>query len=633
MTKLPSRASRLYTIPAGVPFATSLAAGIAGLAGSPEALARATILVPSRRAAQALRAAFLEVRGNEAALLPRIDPIGDVEEESPDLLAFAADGPDLPPAMDPLRRQLWLARLLRGFRLGDMAPTPPQAMRLAESLARLLDSLCNADATPELLRDLLPDRFARHWQDILKLLTILIDNWPAILAEQGVIDAADRRNRLVRLRCRLWRESQPEDLVVVAGSTGTFAATRELIACVADLPNGHVVLPGLDRAAADHWQLVREETGHPQHQLSVLLDSLEVAPDAVGDWPILVGASEVSAGRRDLMREVFKPAALTADWRQLGDTHPGLGRDALAGLSFVDCETRSDEAAVIALAMREVLETPGRTAALVTPDRQLAEAVIAALRRWRIDVDDSAGRSLAQCPAGGYLQSLVAMLAADFAPVPTLAFLKHPLASGGVAPASFRGQVRALELKAFRGYRPAPGLDGIREKIADDPDLSAFFETSIAAPLAELVAAWSMLAPSLSALAKATGDAAERMAAQIMDDDGMPDASDGALHLWKNEDGEAAALLLASLAEQGDGIRGGSGLIPADPLAASCCANGAAGMADSSEACHSRAGRGTDAERRQAHPWRVQRGELAAAPGDRPLDECRDAAIGRAATA
>ncbi len=557
MTSPTRRDQRLYTIPAGVPFAVSLATGIRHMAGSPEALARATVLVPSRRAAQALRAAFLEVGGDHAALLPRIDPIGDVEEDAPDLLAFAAAAPEVPPAMDPLRRQLWLSRLLRGFRLGDVAPTQPQAMQLAESLGRLLDSLCNADATPELLLELLPDRFSRHWQDILKLLTILIERWPAILAEQGVIDAADRRNRLVRLRCRLWRDHPPEELVVVAGSTGTFAATRELIATVADLPDGHVVLPGLDRGAAEHWDLVREESGHPQHQLSVLLDSLEVAPNAVRDWPDLVGAEAVGARRRDLMREVFKPAALTADWRQLGATHPELGRDALDGLSVVDCETRSEEASVIALAMREVLETPGRTAALVTPDRQLAEAVIAALQRWRIEVDDSAGRPLSQCPSGGYLESLVAMLASEFAPVPTLAFLKHPLASGGISPAGFRESVRRLELAVFRGYRPGAGIDGIRRKLAAKDKfagVAAFFETSVAAPLAGLVEAWETTAPDLASLTTALGDAAERMAAQTTGEDGMPDAADGALHLWTGEDGEAAALLLASLAEQGSGF-------------------------------------------------------------------------------
>ena len=554
MTPLPSRHDRIYTIPAGVPFANALAAGIRSLADGPEALARATILVPSRRAAQSLRAAFLQTLGDGAALLPRIDPIGDVEEESPDMLDYGADAPSLPPSMDPLRRQLWLARLLEGFRLGDVAPTPPQAMRLAESLARLLDSLCNADATPEMLRDLLPDRFSRHWQDILKLLAILIDRWPAILQEQGVIDAADRRNRLVRLRCDVWRERQPEEMIVVAGSTGTFAATRELIACVADLPNGHVVLPGLDRGAAEHWDLIRGESGHPQHQLSVLLDSLEVAPEAVRDWPELAAQQQVSARRRALMREVFKPAALTADWRQLGSTQPELGRDALEGLSLVDCATRAEEAALVALAMREVLETPHRTAALVTPDRQLAEAVIAALRRWRIDVDDSAGRPLTQCPVGGYLQSLVTMLAEDFAPVAMLGFLKHPLASGGLPPAMFRAQVRALEMDGLRGYRPAPGLAGLRDRLTGQAEVSSFFEQAIAAPLADLVAAWQSPAPSLASLAIALGDAAERMAARTRDGDGVPDAADGALHLWANEDGEAAATLLASLAEQGDGF-------------------------------------------------------------------------------
>ncbi len=532
----------------------SLAAGIRRLADGPEALARATILVPSRRAAQSLRAAFLQTLGDGAALLPRIDPIGDVEEESPDMLDFGADAPSLPPAMDPLRRQLWLARLLEGFRLGDVAPTPPQAMRLADSLARLLDSLCNADATPEMLRDLLPDRFSRHWQDILKLLSILIDRWPAILEEQGVIDAADRRNRLVRLRCDVWRQRQPDDLIIVAGSTGTFAATRELIACVADLPSGHVVLPGLDRGATGHWDLVRSESGHPQHQLSVLLDSLEVTPEAVRDWPALVDQQEVSQRRRDLMREVFKPAALTADWRRLGSTHPELGRDSLDGLTMVDCATRAEEAALVALAMREVLETPQRTAALVTPDRQLAEAVIAALRRWRIDVDDSAGRPLTQCPVGGYLQSLVTMLAEDFAPVPTLAFLKHPLASGGVPPAIFRARVRTLEIDGIRGYRPAPGLQGLRDRLAGHEELASFFDHAIAAPLAGLVAAWQSPAPSLASLAIALGDAAERMAARSRDADGGADAADGALHLWANEDGEAAAMLLASLTEQGEGF-------------------------------------------------------------------------------
>ena len=72
--------------------------------------------------------------------------------------------------------------MLRHFPLGGQYPTQPQAMRLADSLGQLLDQLYNADATAEQLRDLLPDQFSAHWQDILTLLRILIDRWPGIFS-------------------------------------------------------------------------------------------------------------------------------------------------------------------------------------------------------------------------------------------------------------------------------------------------------------------------------------------------------------------------------------------------------------------------------------------------------------------
>src|SRR3546814_21137993 len=88
------------------------------------------------------------------------------------------------------------------------------------------------------------------------------------------------------------------------------------------------------------------------------------------------------------------------------------------------------EAQGIALLMREAIETPGRTAALVTPDRTLAERVAAALARWDIRVDDSAGQPLSRTPPGALLL-LLAELAADFDPVALLSLLGHPLVSTG----------------------------------------------------------------------------------------------------------------------------------------------------------------------------------------------------------
>jgi len=51
-----------------------------------------------------------------------------------------------------------------------------------------------------------------------------------------------------------------------------------------------------------------------------------------------------------------------------------------------------------------VLETPEATGLLVTPDRSLARRVAAELRRWDIEIDDSAGVPLNQTAPGTLLR-------------------------------------------------------------------------------------------------------------------------------------------------------------------------------------------------------------------------------------
>ena len=67
----------VYSIDAGLPFARDLAAGVIKLAASPERLASGLILLPSRRAARALQAAFLDMTNGQPMLLPRMLPVGD----------------------------------------------------------------------------------------------------------------------------------------------------------------------------------------------------------------------------------------------------------------------------------------------------------------------------------------------------------------------------------------------------------------------------------------------------------------------------------------------------------------------------------------------------------------------------
>ena len=553
----------VYSIDAGLPFARDLAAGVIKLAASPERLARGLILLPSRRAAQALQAAFLDTANGEPMLLPRMLPIGDFggDEDAGQLNTFSCGDfeDDLAPPVSKIRRQICLAKLARHFPLGGHYPSQPQAMLLAESLGHLLDQLYNADATADQLCNLLPEQFSRHWQDILKLLGILIDRWPAILAQEGVLDVVDRRNRQLRQIATLWQKDPPDQLIVVAGSTGSISATRELITVIAGLSDGHVVLPGLDREAGDQWDAICEDSCHPQYQLACLLSHLDITPDKVRDW---VARSSVEPpellARRCFMREVFRPAKLSAYWQRLHESVPIISRTALRGLKVITVRDRREEAILIALTLREALETTDQTAALITPDRQLAELVIADLNRWNIKIEDSAGKRLSLCNPGRFLSLLCGAVDTNFAPLQLLSLLKHPYCAGGMDRVRFRQAVDSMEIAALRGPRPGSGLDGLGEALVN-LDMRNFFDTHITANLKPLVECWQAPNPTLASLAGGLGDAAERLSASAMDIDGAGDRGVGALTIWAGADGQAASNLLRNLAADGSDSEIGAG--------------------------------------------------------------------------
>jgi ATP-dependent helicase/nuclease subunit B len=107
-----TRPPRVFSIPAGAAFLPTLAAALldgrlAGpfdLAADPLALARATVFLPNRRAARAFAAVLAEHLAPRTVLMPRIVPIGDIDEAETALLSGEPAGDDaaldLPPAID-----------------------------------------------------------------------------------------------------------------------------------------------------------------------------------------------------------------------------------------------------------------------------------------------------------------------------------------------------------------------------------------------------------------------------------------------------------------------------------------------------------------------------------------------------
>jgi ATP-dependent helicase/nuclease subunit B len=477
---------RVFTIPASAPFLPTLIRALKSgtlLAGFPAgddplAWSRATLFLPTRRACALARDAFLDTLDTKPAVLPRIVPLGDIDEDE---LAFAdaTSGEaalEIPAELGGLERRMLLAGLILkwiaspGMRTGSGAPlvanTPASALALADALARLIDDMTTRQVDWARLDGLVPRELDEYWQKTLTFLHIARQAWPAILDERRMIEPAARRDLLIEAeRKRLAAHDGP---VIAAGSTGSMPATAKLIDTIAKLPHGAVVLPGLDTHLDDAaWDLIGEvkdgervvqppASGHPQLAMHALLRRIGIGRGDV----VTLGAS---GGREKLTSEAMRPAAATERWAERIDA---TVRDAALGaLAMIEAANAEDEALAVAVALREAVHD-GKSAALVTPDRALARRVSAALERWNIAADDSGGDALPDTQAGVFARLAAEAALEGLAPVKLLALAKHARFRLGAAADAHAHAIATLEMAVLRGPRPRAGSEGLAHALA-----------------------------------------------------------------------------------------------------------------------------------------------------------------------
>ena len=588
--------ARIYTVPPGVPFLDALAAAI--LAGHlplpggapPGALALPdiTLLLPTRRAARAAQDAFLTASGAKALLMPCIRPISEGEEELSLLTGYAGtaspdrDALDILPAITPLERTLTLMQLVLKWRdvmardVSGAAPqahnTPAQAANLAAELASLMDEVERENVALKGLKDLVPEIYSVHWQQTVEFLKIVTENWPAILEARGLTSPVGRRNAVILAEAKRLTAAPPGSWpsrcapVIVAGITGSIPATVTLMKAVLSRPDGAIVLPALDQTLDNEsWnKIVPAHPEHPQFGLKKLLDGLGVRREDVALLPG-IEADDNRDARNALISEVLRPSATTERWHLYTQTADrDAARRALDGISLINAPNAQDEAEAVALILREAVETPGRTAALVSPDRVLARRVAIRLEAWGIRVDDSAGRPFVKTVPGTFLNLVAGAAVHHFAPPQVMALLKHPLCRVGLKAFDVRRFGRALEIAAFRAPYLGKGLDGITAALdkqerdgksaRQHPAAARMWDEDRAGARDVVVRLTQAFAPlsalydirrahSLADFAKAHIAAAEALAALPADEASEHDASP----VWQGEAGAAANAFFTGL--------------------------------------------------------------------------------------
>lgn len=441
-------ADTLFALPPGADFPAELVAGLMQrMAGQPpEALARVTLIVNTQRMRRRVAECF---QTHGALLLPRILLVTEV--------AALADL-TLPRPISPLRRRLQLSVLLDKLLATGTTHFPRTALYdLSDSLAALMEEMQGEGVMPDRISALDVANHSAHWARMQAFLGIVSQ-----VLEGEAEDAEAVLRRAVSALGRGWAESPPQHPVILAGSTGSRGTTALLMQALTRLPNGHVVLAGFDfDMPASVWDSMDDALtaeDHPQYRYRKLMDLLGCAPSDIRPWTLVQGPAP---DRNRLISLSLRPAPITDQWLAEGPSLPDL-IPATEGLTLIEAPSERAEALAIALVLREAAET-GTRAALVTPDRNLTRRVTAALDRWGIRPDDSAGRPLALSAPGRLTRQVAALFGQKLTGDALLALLKHPLAFSGPGRGPHLILTREFELHLRRHGPAFPTAESIRD--------------------------------------------------------------------------------------------------------------------------------------------------------------------------
>ncbi len=442
------RLLRVYSIAAGAAFLEILADEVLKRFPNGEdkrPLSDWTILLPTRRAARKFSEILQYRSGKGALIMPRIKPIGDLDEDSLQK-DFAAR--DLPPAMSKATTLVVLQDLVRSWARShdridfakDILASPGQCLGLAKSLAEFVTTIETQECDIGKLPVLYDSELAEHRDAIISLLQLATVSLRDVQARLGTMGAAERRSAIIRSEAVRIEQSRTQGPIIAAGSTGTIPATGLLLNAIARHENGAIILPGLDQTMDSHsWDQIEPE--HPQFALKQLLESMELKPTDVQ----AMGAKPTP--RNFLLSELMRPSKTAEQWHDTLPRQKTRLEAGLSGITEIAAPDRHTEARTIAVILRESLGTKSQTAALITPDRDLAKRVVSELGRWNIAIADSAGSSLAQSKLGAAFDLLLQALLEAFTPEATFAVLRNAAVQNNLD----SGALENYELAVLRG--------------------------------------------------------------------------------------------------------------------------------------------------------------------------------------
>ena len=501
------------------------------------ALAKTTILLPTKRSVKSIKNIFLNCAKTKATLLPKIIPLDELGEDE------TIDTFNINPPIPKLSRRFLLTQLIiKKLESHENIPRHDVANSLAIELENFLDEAQTHNIGLNNLEKILPENLASHWQSTLDFLNIIKDNWPKILEDEKYNDKVERRNKLFELISKEWSENKPSDLIIAAGTTASIIATRKLLKAIMDLPTGLIVIPGLDKTLDKKSWEDMDET-HPQYSLKGLIEFLETDRADIKNWPYQKNYSK-NLYREKFITEIMRPKETTNEWLKLSDKEK---KEISKNISIIEPEDDQNEALTIALAIRHIEDTGEKSCALITRDDELAKNVSLILEKWNIKAENSFGNTLIDTQQGTYLQLVLDVAFGNFSMISLLSLLKHDLFCCGLEKEDTISLVHEIEINYARGkaaYKTLEELGNrIRLKGKEDKLLIDWFQYFLDS-ISELASFNHKKKVSFSNILRSHITCSERLASS--------QNSLGINRIWAGNTGETCSIFLSEIIQNSE---------------------------------------------------------------------------------
>ncbi len=404
----------------------------------PDYTTNITLYVNTNRMAENIKDSFLRLA---PGFLPKIYSIADLRH-----LAIEHPLPDL---LNPLEEQLELNELIKKY-LEQSPNTAPKSASfdLAYELINLKNEMHSENVSVQKVESLSQADISIHWQQSLKFLNIIFDYWSVEKPKESMESI---NSKVIYILNKKWAKNPPKYPIIIAGSTGSRGITQTFMKLVAKQRLGFVVLPGFDfNQTKKVWDSFNRTAGfedHPQYRYYQLINALSIKPENMEKW---ISSEPNAIIRNNFVSLALRPAPVTDQWLEEG---PKLGNltAVCAGLSLIEASTLREEASAIALCIRKAVED-NKSISLITPDHDLTRQVTAALGRWNLVPDNSAGQPLSSTPPGIFLRQVCNLIGQEVTAENLIPLLKNPLTNTG---AQLRGEhlnnVREMEIKLRGG--------------------------------------------------------------------------------------------------------------------------------------------------------------------------------------